>query len=90
VNTEQGIEVPAYDRHGRRFNMRLTRTESSSGYRLCGAGWLYFLRQNQLAEAMAAAKEMGRELEVDLWAFRSTELLPERHAEGDHHHPMGL
>ncbi|RLM98961.1 zinc finger protein ZAT3-like [Panicum miliaceum] len=84
-----GIEVPAYDRHGRRFNMRLTRTESSSGYRLCGAGWLYFLRQNQLAEAMVAAKEMGRELEVELWAFRSTELLPERRAEGDHHHPDG-
>ena len=82
----QGIQVPAYDRHGRRFDMRLWMVRSNSCYRLFGHGWRSFLADNQLEEAMAVAKEMGRKLEVELWVFRSVELLPmERRAEIGHH-----
>ncbi|XP_072148489.1 uncharacterized protein [Setaria viridis] len=85
-----GIEVPVYDRHGWRFGMRLNWTEASRAYRFSGTGWGLFLRDNQLPEAMAAAEEIGRKLEVELWAFRLTELqLQERRAEGDHH-PDGV
>ncbi|CAD6333930.1 unnamed protein product [Miscanthus lutarioriparius] len=72
----QGMQVPAYDRHGRRFDMRLWMVRSQSAYRLFGSEWRRFLADNQLEEAMAVAKEMGRKLEVELWAFRSVELLP--------------
>lgn len=74
----EALQVPAYDRHGRRFDMRLRMLllRSSSSYRLFGPEWYRFVRNNQLEEAMAAAKEMGRKLEVEVWAFRSVELMP--------------
>ena len=82
----QGMQVPAYDRHGRRFDMRLWMVRSQSAYRLFGSEWRRFLADNQLEEAMAVAKGMGRKLEVELWAFRSVELLPlERRMETGHH-----
>jgi hypothetical protein len=79
----QGMQVPAYDRHGRRFDMRLWMVGSNSCYRLFGPQWSRFLADNQLEEAMAVAKEMGRKLEVEFWAFRSAEL--ERHVEAGQH-----
>ncbi|OEL19643.1 hypothetical protein BAE44_0019342 [Dichanthelium oligosanthes] len=89
----QGMEVLAFDRHGRRFGMTLGEVRSIRGgcYRLFGGGWGHFVGDNQLAEALAAAKEAGRELEVELWAFRSAELrLPgRRRAEAADQHPDG-
>jgi hypothetical protein len=84
----KGMEVPAFDRHGNSYQMRLKYMEHSSSkgyYRLCGVGWSRFVRDKQLEEAMAVANEMGRELELELWAFRSPELLPEGGAVADHH-----
>ncbi|KXG21914.1 hypothetical protein SORBI_3009G124300 [Sorghum bicolor] len=78
-----GMQVPAYDRHGRRFDMRLWMVGSNSCYRLFGPQWSRFLADNQLEEAMAVAKEMGRKPEVEFWAFRSAEL--ERHVEAGQH-----
>lgn len=67
----QGMQVPAYDRHGRRFDMSLKMVQSNRSYRLFGHEWRRFVAENQLEEARAVAKEMGRKLEVELWAFRS-------------------
>ncbi|KAF8765762.1 hypothetical protein HU200_008271 [Digitaria exilis] len=91
----QGIVVPVYDRHGRRFDMGLKKIESNRGYRFFGAEWMRFVRTNQLQEAMAAvAEEEGRKrkLEAEVWAFRSAELRPEFQAEGGggDQHPDGV
>ncbi|OEL30147.1 hypothetical protein BAE44_0008834 [Dichanthelium oligosanthes] len=80
-----GIEVPAYDRHGRRFDMRLKKTQANKGYRFFGYEWKRSLIDNELAEAMAAGKKTGRKLKAEVWAFRSMELLTESREEGDHH-----
>ncbi|TVU19232.1 hypothetical protein EJB05_35370, partial [Eragrostis curvula] len=69
------MDVPVFDRHGHRYDMMLRCDESGRYYRLIGPGWVQFVRANgHLAEAMAAMKETGREMEVELWAFRSKEL----------------
>jgi hypothetical protein len=82
----QGMQVPAYDRQGRRFDMRLWMVRSNSCYRLFGREWSGFVADNQLEEAMAVANEMGQKLKVELWAFHSVELLPlERRVEAGHH-----
>nr|TKW27540.1 hypothetical protein SEVIR_3G263700v2 [Setaria viridis] len=70
----RGIVVPVFDRFGRRFGMRLRKIQANRSYRFFGSEWERFVRDNHLAEGMAAAKGMGRELRVELWAFRSPEL----------------
>ena len=62
----QRIQVPAYDRHGRRFDMSLKMAQSNRSYRFFGHEWRRFVADNQLGEAMAAADELGRKLEVEL------------------------
>jgi hypothetical protein len=82
-------DVPAYDHHGRRYDMELVYLDSVVHYRLCGYGWNRFVKENHLKDALAAAKQMGRKLEVEGWAFRSKELGPNGAAEDDGHHPDG-
>ncbi|OEL30150.1 hypothetical protein BAE44_0008825 [Dichanthelium oligosanthes] len=89
VGEGHGIEVPVYDRFGRRFDMMLRRIQANrpGSYRFLGNGWWRFATANRLEEGMAVAKGRGRELEAEVWAFRSPELLPERRAEAADHHP---
>jgi hypothetical protein len=75
--------------HYRRYDMELVYMDSVVHYRLRGYGWNRFVIENDLKDAMAAAKQMGRKLEVEGWAFRSKELGPNGGAEADGHHPDG-
>ncbi|KAL6842190.1 hypothetical protein ACP4OV_028169 [Aristida adscensionis] len=80
----RGLEVPAYDRHGRRYELWL-RVQVNGAYRFCGGGWGRFVADNHVAEAVAEMGALGREVEVELWAFRSPELLPLRRGGGSDH-----
>lgn len=80
LRNPQGMQVPAYDRHGRRFDMRLKCSgRTDPVYRLFGPEWRRFVAVNQVAQAM----------EVELWAFRSAELLPLEGRVETGHHPDG-
>lgn len=69
--------------------MSLKMVQSNRSYHLFGHEWRRFVADNQLGEAMAAADELGRKLEVEHWAFRSVELQPIKRPEETGRHPDG-
>ncbi|CAM0953619.1 unnamed protein product [Alopecurus aequalis] len=70
---ELGLGVIAFDGHGRKFDIRLRYLVSNGAYRFI-TGWNTFVEANKLSEAV----KKGRHVDVQVWAFRSHQKLPDQ------------
>ncbi|KAL6861168.1 hypothetical protein ACP4OV_016868 [Aristida adscensionis] len=80
-----GLRVPVLDREGRRYEFRCVYAEDTGFYRLAGAAeYERFMADNGVVRDVA---ELGKELFMEVWAFRSPALRKEdtAAATGDDH-----
>ncbi|KAL6838267.1 hypothetical protein ACP4OV_031939 [Aristida adscensionis] len=82
-----GLPVAVLDRDGRRYDLRCLYAEDTGFYRLAGpAEYARFMADNNVVRDVA---ELGKELFMEVWAFRSPALRKGEKQIDDDDHPDG-